>query len=111
MKQIVIYKNQSKLRNFILMLRGSEANGFMYVLYCEENWVEDPNYPIYNYYDVGDEARLPFPKIYFTWELGLAVSYIDDSVKNDNDEEEAQKYCDYLNEEERKEVNNEKSTE
>lgn len=87
MKQTVVYMKQSRLRNFILMLRGNKANGFKYALYIEDRWVESPSYAIYHYFGVGDEARLPFCKTYLLFELGQAVSYIDDSVKNDNEEE------------------------
>lgn len=88
MKQIVVYKNESKIRNFILMLRGSAANGYKYVLWVKNISIEDPNYPIYDYYAVGDDVDLQFSKVYFSWELGQAISYIDESVKNDNYEEE-----------------------
>lgn len=85
MKQIVVYKNQSKLRNFILMLRGNAVNGYKYVLWLD--WKVGVNSLVYDYYAVGDEVDLRFSKVYFVWELGQAVAYIDDSVKNDNYEE------------------------
>jgi len=87
MKQIVIYKNQSELNNFILMLRGSEANGFKYVLfdgYRHRHYSDE----IYKSVELGDEISLPFHRQWWPFELSNAIHFIDTAVKNDNEEEE-----------------------